>query len=699
MPHRLYYTDVTDANINAGSVNGYTNHYIATHNNYQATGSSSREFEATATFKTKDGKTHTLKHWVTLGPEARYKDPRRIDIDVSDVYEGLSQGAPSWLVTLKPVGDEENLKRITRAVYKLPETYSNPTITVPATADVRGGKLGMEMLAFSRQPVEVTVHYDDETTSTFNVTATTSASANESIALFSSWWDAWGRLMIEPAGPRNTVLNLSSAEYRYRNKGRWYRDVIAPGYHRNRGLLRVSNRVELPVDVVGFLKTADGWTQVAEARMAIKHKEPWGNMPLLSLRGRERFWGYSKEGRPEWIVSLQVVGATSFTDKIQSVTYEGNTRGATTEPFKYVMENNQELALLKSRPVAVRALVTFKPESNLAPMRVYGWLPTTSARTAKPVELASARLSVSATQHRWLVHLTGWEMQLREVESVTYSTAGQDRANQVKVEQRQGNYPEFGFAVGTTGPTRVDALVRFKDGREESLSIVVGQPIPQIDYVTQTRYWGPMSRLAGADARGDAFETTARLVGDIYDMRSVRETTLRFANPFDQVVNVGLPLHTGRRVSAGVGEMEFVDLYMLREKKRLPGRKLTAPEKYHRELTLLFEPGPVPAGGAAAAGSDADKAAPKTAGPAEYIAYLAGPEMDLTNVTYVDYKFDFAGTQREQRVFDRWGEFHEGYEARIVDQGVSGITATVRFNDGTKQTVTWTRPAGPTRQP
>src|SRR5690606_13947469 len=137
-----------------------------------------------------------------------------------------------------------------------------------------------------------------------------------------------------------------------------------------------------------------------------------------------------------------------------------------------------------------QAKITFKPESKLSPMTLRSWLPTSASRTEKPIELAALHGENSQQAGgKWVVHLTGWEKALREVQSVTYTLTQASESNQVLVESRQAAIPEFGFEHSYAGPTKVQALVKFKDGKEESLMTFVGQPPRALDYATQAKYW------------------------------------------------------------------------------------------------------------------------------------------------------------------------------------------------------------------
>ncbi|MFT3785859.1 MAG: hypothetical protein QM770_06800 [Tepidisphaeraceae bacterium] len=595
-------------------------------------------------------------------------DTRGLEIDFNDVYLGVRDGRPSWLVGMSITGDDAIRGRIMRVEYEMPEGFSPRTVRKDRPAGT-GGPLPFGLEAV--QSRDVILIKAKVTLADGSVVPLTGAHAPRATA------DGALRLQTiaanEPVdvpgfgsactiqcvinGPRDRLERIVAGEFRHVVAGRQERTVLVPQALQPGNPVSMASVLTDKSLLVAVLTTDDGYQQRLVRDVVPGNTTETGLTMSLVTQVREKYWGLDENSLPFWVAEIGLSGEPETLAKVESVEYKATAIGGGDLP----VEESGKLApgtpweLFIRRPFEIEAVAHMKDGRH--------WTLSTAqalAQAPRPKEEFGLKWARIDDGQYWIAWIDGWEESMRRVKSVEYTMDGYDLGT--AQQRRSKNIGDFGLSaykcVGK--PRTLSARIRLEDGSTQSLEATVDEPIAPLGWTSSSRYWGD-----------GLWEATLQLTGD----ENVRRQTTAIdfktvqTEPPGPVIVPASPERRARVLFDGASHASVsqVDVLGGDAPVQLPGGDLRVEGDRQDELELRVDFGEI---------TKVD--APKI----EYVVHVGGPESMMSRIRSVEYSIKEDEKTFTPIINGRFGERTDGFEYRAYAKRIPTATAKVTMIDG-----------------
>jgi len=651
MPHREFYFQ-DDVKWDLGPGMEPRHPHAHTYNNFTVSGTTTRDFRVRCSLKHRDGTRKTYEKWVELGASARFTNPHRLALDSTDVYLGRVNGTPMWRVRLLPVGDLASFERIREIVYTMPKGYSTPTVTVSASPDT---DFSTHIWANKSVTVPAKIVFNDGNYTLVETSATPRAPVFDGVHLQAAYTgsklDERPVARFDISGAKADLDRIVAVDYFFTHKGRFIHApvrgdiVLWPHLY---GLYATPDAGTSPSALLTF---SDGWQQRIDTARAVT-TDPIA-MQNLHLQVRERFHGIDA-GRGRYAAQALVAGEGALLDRIATVDYTIDVPDM--KPLQLRADKPwQPLTLTLNGPGRITALVTFKPEANLAPVTLTARTRAAAPRTAKPLVLREFKQPWNTEQQRWwMVSLDGWASALEQISHVTYNLPKSLAPAPVVVKADSDALAPFAYRGTSTTPIMVEATVTKKDGTTEQLTLEVGGPMELLWTTVQTRYWGVEPKI---NATAPAHELIFTTIGQL-NLRQAQPTT---SNAWGDTLATS-PLGMRRILVSKANPWDVSNVEYFNKNTQYLAQPIDLTKTGEDNVRLLVLP-------------------PKT-GEKEFVIAMVGPERLLSKVRTVTYRLgdkDLLTLRGDERYSDRL----EDFALRLTRDEKPAVSAVITFLDNT----------------
>ncbi len=650
---------------------------------FNVSGAARREFRVYATVHFKDGKKPLkLEHWVSLGRNGKYADPRRIEINTTDVYRGIdSQKRPLWRVTMMPLGDPVTLATIEKVKYEFPEGYRPREVEVLAAEHA-----GCPLDVTTTKPLSMmaTVHYKDGNFTRFPVEVKPRSARDDRFAFtlhtarYKESPPTWRSVFY---GPQTELRRISSVDYRFTENGYRKRLIVDPGYHNQGAIYTLQATITDDSYVHAIVTFNDGSQQFGDWYVSKDNAGFWPGLLPWSAQLRERFEGY-KDGIPQWRVNLAAIGTPESLATIQGMRYAWTDDD--NKPQRLEFQPVTDQALLANGTIFEHETLVSMPTTFTVSAKLHGhWIDvprhalTTAPRTKEPIVMRQARYTTGpatggGTNYHWFVYIDGWERKLRDIKQVEYQLPRALGGQKVAVTDRFAHeHGGFAYLGVSQSPATIDAVVTFNDGTTQKLYIQTGLPKEPASVVMSDRYWGINEKkeptwLVSYHLTGDYWDHLHKVwaVEWMHDAGKLGKSRVTGKPLFEDSIMVSKPVLLDHGYAAYEGE---------------PWRKHEV-----KERLPMKSPRTEFLGLRQAAGVTPIKPGSTTN---EWITHIVGPEMLMRNVKKVTYTIDLPAGLRTITTENRWGETRDGFELRYFDDMQLPVEAVIEFQSGGKMTL------------
>lgn len=294
---------------------------------WATSGTSDREFRATATLVRNDGTRQRLERWIELGADARYADADRLALSAHDVYLGRVDGVPAWRTTFRVVGDRESLRAIREARFTTEYAGRPGTWTVPPGTAGEGLQLTID----SRGPRTLTAVLAREGgDKRLELTHAPSAPLDDQLGIAIEQAEQTDLTLPREDGPPRSAKSLSAAiraplrerlrirsvEWRHVVHGRVERTLRPAEWLSWPALTDLATVITDRSTIEAVVTSMDGFVEhvtvpVSPAGLQTK-REP------LTLRVREKYEG-GHETAKSWRVRLALAGLAEAVAEVESL--------------------------------------------------------------------------------------------------------------------------------------------------------------------------------------------------------------------------------------------------------------------------------------------------------------------------------------------------------------------------------------------
>jgi len=645
---------------------------------FAVSGAAYRDFRVNVTVIFNDGSQKTFERWIELGPEARYLDPNRVELIASDVYQGLYNEKPSWIIRYQVLGDRQQLARISKVQFHRPAEYEDgPTYTKQQLTEKFNHGLATEsFLRHDAMELGATVTFDDGRTSKLKLHYAPQSSPNELLGIMidgNEEANLYNRFDRKPLhryhaklmGPKGELDRVTRVDWYQHVRKQAERTLNTGGIQGDIYSMSFLGGVNEPSPLTARVYFTDGYEQFIYAATAPGYTGLARS--ALDLEIREKFLEYDENLKPWWTAEIRVAGDAKVMQRIRNVQYTTrNFNGPQIfGPWDYPF--NAPFGVSYSAPSEITAIITYEDGST---QELKARARADAARPAAELQLIPIRhKNWRQGVHLWSVYVDGYETVRSMIAKVVFKQGDVTRTLTYEKDKVPRTIYE-NFTHDMEKP--ITAQVTLQDGRLLDLTLTLPQLQKGIGWAWQQgEYWGDGKWEVSAYLTGTL---DARSSVGIHDHFYSHDHKLRFHNvPSWPDHLTRLDMLPGEyqfrapQVATGWGNWFSLWPDVIKVVER--------PEQRIDTLTLRVVRSPhQPASGQ----SD------------EWRVYIHGPQRDMHRIREVHYESVIDGHPVSIDIGRRWGEFFAGYEHRYIVRDQPSVKATITFNDGRTQTLTFT---------
>ncbi len=623
-------------------------------------GTTVRDFRAKATIVWNDGRRSEVERWLEFGPETRYPGPQRLDVEAVDTFVGVVDGAPSWQVAWRLLGDRQDLAKVTAVSWRttaadgvVVETQGGAAAQrFPAWSRTGGRVRGVASITCGGETVERALDFVPAAPpSTAPRLELEAFVPNAALGEADVDRDRAGpRLRVRLSGPGAATTNVIAVDWVTVLEGRLERSRLVADHRFWPASLELDTSAGVPFQLGASVTFADGFVEHLEGPV-VPGQSASVVLPL-SLRVREKFAGFdSVLQRPTWLVTLELAGLVPLLQQQDRVQYRLVENGTGRVVATVDAAAGELVQVLCARPATVSAVVTAKDGSRST---VHGRV-RAEAPPTPPLFARALRTAGGGEANSFTLWLDGYEAELAQVRLVTWRSSAHTIRQSVRAA---GAYT--GFAVGwpLAGGFPVVAEVELANGERRSLTVDDALWQAPVRLGATTRYHGQGLHEVECELIGPLQQLLAiaphavfTLQEDGREVQSERELLLR-------------PRHLARfRVAAGKVQ--------LRASYAIAGRVVETPP-----LELVVGGGEAPDELRLVGSREHTLRAPG-ATTADWLVRIDGPEalrQQIVRVTY-DARDSYRCT-----VVRRFAEQQDGFAWRFADDQLT-LQARVELRD------------------
>lgn len=633
-------------------------------------GTSDRDFRATAVLHKKDGSTERLERWIELGPSARYDDADRLALRAHDVYIGRVDGQPRWRSVFQLVGDRQQLAKVQDVVFvgqhagapaRWPMAATRPEVgyawstdgSGPATAvmDFRlaGVARSLRSVHTPRAPIDdrllVTARLPEQADTTVELPGATS---------FVGW-----SLQLGLHGPADELLGIRHVEWQHRVRGRAERTSRPTIWLDWPQLCELSTIATGAQRIEAAVTFHDGYREHVDT--FVTPGGPLPQKPALALRVRERHAGLHPDWQtPRWHTIVELVGSGEALAELTSAELrELDPWGHDAADRRHAFGPDRRLELLVDGP---RHLVCNLERSDGSKLHVTGTVYAEAPeRDEFTVDVALRPQPDGSPKNRvhWL------QGPLGAVTAVQW-LAADGAVLQRTTTTRIGLVTGFPLVQAVTAAAPTRAVLELADGGRREIAVPTTPVAGFVTFAATSRHHGD-----------DRYEVDLELVGDpaaLAHFGHYAGFELRGRTDDPAWPRLTAFSRRGRRLLLPAGEHEILRIATTRdgERHQLPGGHFVVGGERHTALALRCTEDPRPAN---AVGAPLRR------------YQLVGPERLLLQVRSVGYRVGFAG---ERRITRRFGGSSDGFLLRLTDEPkAQPVRAIVELSGNQRLELTW----------
>ncbi|MCB9832065.1 MAG: C1 family peptidase [Planctomycetes bacterium] len=625
-------------------------------------GTTSRDFRAIATLHLTKGGTRTLEKWVTFEKGTAYADPDRIEVESWNRYLGRETGTPRFTGHVYLVGDRRALERVDKVFYQEETGKDHKEYQAWTAADaprwdwsLSGGEeavLNVRIVMKDGREKKIRHVHRRTIKPNDNIGLVVDMQAKPETYLDFKHQDTH-QFTVRPFGPDEDLVRVICVEW-YHNpltrREQTIHNFNRTGFPAGRTLTSVLTK---PFELEAKLHYHTGWEEWI--RLPMTRLSSGEFRPELSLRAKEKFWGYD-EGRPWWQIDLmiardekqQAAGVERVDYVVQSIDME--------KPYKPFQSTDPDgrLDIRIDRSCTITAEVLFKDGRKET---------LTTVATADAIRREQPySLLMLHDNYQWehpdrdLMVLDAWVGMRSKIAEVFWD-ADLEYFDQ-RVDCRNGVPGVLAYSRTAGGEETMTVTLTRDDGKTMTWKPKIGLPLAPINWTYSVRYWG-----------NDWWQVDARAIGDWWRIKDLWKS-FRIGNPADKLKfeDVGAWPQSRKRAYAKAGSYTVVPGGYGQDGK-LAGATIVLgdeSQKTGEELVLTVAPSPFKH---------------ELATVPEWVMRITGPERLLEVIDHVVYGYE-DDRARSARVTRRWGEFFDGFEHRAYGSQAPAIEAVVHYTNG-----------------
>lgn len=641
-------------------------------------GTAVRDFRATATIVWNDGRRSTVERWLELAAGTRFSGDERLDVEAVDRFVGVVDGAPTWDVTWRLLGDRQALAKVTAVSWRT-------AVAGGASAEVAGGGAAQRFASWSRtrgpQRGTALITFDGrsiERSLDFVPASPPSTALRLEQAAFTPDASrgetdpdrdrAGPRLRLSVGGPAQVADRIVAVDWETVLEGRRERTRLVADHLFWPGQLQLDTSADQRYRLLASVTTNDGFVEHLEADV-VPGRSAAPSAPL-QVRVREAFDGFDEVlQRPRWLVTMQLAGLADVVARQAKVRYSVVEDGTGREVGVLAAAAQDVATIVCVRPATVTARVTAADDSETT-------LTTAVRCEAPPIPSLRARVLRTAgggAANGYTLWLDGHESTLAKVQAVTWRCAASGFAGR---QTARGSDPYCGFAIAypADGAFPVAAEVELAGGERRTL------------LVDDAVIAGPVQLLARQRDLGDG----------------TWEVECELLLPLQRAWAIGARASFTLQREGEALRREPPLLLLPRQlaRFRVPAGKVTVGAAYDEGGALVeLAPQELVVGAASASNTlrlvatrDHALRSPVAASGAgaDWLAFVDGPEPRLQQVVRVRYA---AKDQYERTVDRRFAEQQGGFACRFANERLS-LQAQVELRSGEVVELRFESPSG-----
>ncbi|MCA9279420.1 MAG: C1 family peptidase [Phycisphaeraceae bacterium] len=657
-----------DAHIAPDALLGYQ-----TFDNYQVFLETHRDFRLHATVEFENGTTQTFNEWVTLADDTKYSNPLRMELAVTDWYQGNNGGA-SYAIRYEIIGDRETVDGIKEVRYRELNHPEWSPVVVPA--DGTGRFVRSTTWSESFVDLAATVVFTDGAELELKKQHTRTSAVNDVLG-FKLAVEKRDKLKIlqDPHLLYEYTISLEGPYYRSRqiHSVDWYHTV---GERREKTVhpvnwvmwpeaFQFNSSFDKPFELTAVLHDYLGFQEyitVPVSAMSVGDRRP-----AMRLSVREKFYAYDDKKEPQWDVRLELqqdyARMPSKPTKVEYL-FTSLVSGAKTQAFE--RDPGTWTHFYLKEPQLVTAEVTFE---NGTTQTISNVAHTNAPRSDSPVRIDAFRQLATGDTRRYMIIVDGWENSRKAVRHIVMDAPGEDQDKDYSYSE--GAVPDpmhFTYTAPDATPHDIKITVTFASGNSYDYIVKLPNEKTTLTVDVEQRYWGD-----------GQWEATLTPTADWWPYLAQRTYWKGgFGYYFFDNVHAWPPGSVRIRTQPGnlkVQPYPTRDGDAVENSVVLIGPKQGEDDwKSHVTESLVMR-------------KDRPTATSGSKSPNEWVAYIDGPEKDMIRIDHVTYTWREGESTRQFSVSDRWGEFRRGYEARVVtDPEMPTVKAVVTFKDGSTTT-------------